>query len=119
MMLLDWRGLAVAVRMQVWLSLQMFGLLERKCPRPSWGGISFFGEKILVNLFLRGNRWGKGKGKGRGGGDDSSIDGTHLGIFPDSCADDMISFNSFSFPAQGYGNLGTTRFYFNDSCMTH
>lgn len=93
MMLLDWRGLAVAVRIQVWLSQQMFALLETKCPRPSWGGISFFGEKILVNLFfLRGNRWGKGKGKGN-----SSIDGTHLGIFPDSCAD-MISFNSFSFP---------------------
>lgn len=105
MMLLDWRGLAVAVavRIQVWLSQQMFGLLERKCPRPSWGGISFFGEKILVNLFFCGGIDG-GREKVREG-DDSSIDGTHLGIFPDSCAD-MISFNSFSFPAQGIRWIG-------------
>ena len=33
------------------------------------------------------------------------IDGTHLGIFPNSCAD-MIGFNSFAFPAQGYGGKG-------------
>lgn len=45
-------------------------------------------------------------------GDDSSIDGTHLGIFPDSCAD-MISFNSFA--GLGTNCVGTTRFYL----MTH
>lgn len=93
----------------------MFALLGRKCPRPSWGGISFFGDKILVNVFF----FFCGKidgGREKVRGDDSSIDGTHLGIFPDSCAD-MISFNSFA----GFGDelCGDDEILFNGSWMTH